>query len=473
MLSLLAMSVLGAPLDFQPPREFRAAWVATVDNIDWPSKPGLSEDTQRSEMIKILDTLEDLNMNAVIFQIRPSADSFYRSKIEPWSYYLSGTSGKGPSYDPLQFVVKEAHARGIEVHVWFNPYRAKHPVQKADMAANHISKTHPEAVYSYGGYLWMDPGSRTIQNRSYDVFMDVLSRYDIDGMHIDDYFYPYPVRESGKVVPFPDDATYQAYQKRGGTLGKSDWRRKNVDDFIERVYKGIKAKKPWVKFGISPFGIARPGIPKGITAGVDQYEDLSADALKWWQNGWCDYYAPQLYWPIEQTAQSFPVLLKFWEDNNKQQCHLWPGLYTGRVGEAWEVDQVVRQLGLISKSTATGAIHFSMKSFTNNYKNINAALKSGAYKEHALVPASPWNDQMRPSAPSFTIKQTGILFGEHATDDRYYGIAVRTGGTWKVADVFAAEKAVRAIPTGVKSSDIAVFAVDRSGNCSSLKPIAP
>ncbi|MCC7101810.1 MAG: family 10 glycosylhydrolase [Fimbriimonadaceae bacterium] len=468
MLSTILATTLMAQATPPPvEREFRAAWVATVDNIDWPTKPGLSSDQQKLEMVRILERAQKLNMNAIIFQIRPSADALYRSKLEPWSHYLSGQAGKGPDYDPLAFAIKEAHQRGLELHVWFNPYRAFHPAQKSSIPADHIANTHKDIVYSYGGYRWMDPGAKLVQDRSFEVFMDVVDRYDVDGIHIDDYFYPYPVRESGKVVPFPDSKTYAAYKQAGGVLSLSNWRRKNVDDFIERVYKGLKQRKAWVKFGISPFGIYRPGIPQGITAGVDQYEDLSADALKWWQEGWLDYFTPQLYWPIEQTAQSFPVLLEYWKSTNAKKRHLWPGLFTSRLGDNapnWDAKQVVRQLQLTDEPAVNGAVHFSMKALMNDWKGIDQALLDGPYKDRKLVPASPWLGNKVPPTPSAKKEGNIIILEKPGTADaRFFAIQQEVRGSWRLV------KVVEAVGQSVVLKDsgaVAISLIDRVGNAS-------
>jgi uncharacterized lipoprotein YddW (UPF0748 family) len=386
-------------------REFRAAWVATVDNIDYPSKPGLPVEKMKSEMIAILDKCSELNMNAIIFQVRPHADALYKSTYEPWSYYLTGTQGKAPSggFDPLEFTVKEAHRRGIEVHAWFNPYRALHPAQKGPASADSIVTTNPELAPSYGGYKWMVPTAKAVQDRSYKVFMEVATKYNVDGIHIDDYFYPYPVSENGKKVEFPDDNFYKEYLQSGGRLAVGDWRRKGVDDFILRVHEGLKKDASYVKFGISPFGIYRPGYPSTIKAGIDQYDELYADALKWYEEGWCDYYSPQLYWPIAQTAQSFPVLLDWWSSVNKKNIHLWPGQYTSRTdpkGGNWKASEVTDQIDLVRKNKgATGTIHFSMKALQKNWNGIADALKS-EYKQPALVPESPWMKSPNPGTPS-------------------------------------------------------------------------
>ncbi len=382
------------------PREFRAVWVATVANIDWPSKPGLSNDDLRIEMVRILDRAQKLHLNAIVFQVRPSADAMYPSKLEPWSWFLTGTQGKGleRNFDPLQFTIEESHRRGIELHVWLNPYRVLHPMQHGPVCDTHLSVTHPEVVKKYGPYLWMDPSEKEVQDHSFDVFMDLVDRYDIDGIHVDDYFYPYSVKDANnKKVPFPDDPSWQKYLASGGRLDRDNWRRQSVDLFIERVYKGVKRRKRWVKFGISPFGIYRPGIPQGIKAGVDQYAELYADALKWYRDGLCDYLAPQLYWPIAQKPQSYPILLKYWQEQNKLGRHLWVGNFTSRLNPKdgnWKPKEVLDQIELSRKGQSDpGNIHFSMEAFSQNWNGINEALENGPYKLPALVPASPWLDE--------------------------------------------------------------------------------
>jgi len=389
-----------------PSAEFRAVWVATVDNIDWPSKRGIPTDQAKAELVRIFDKCQELNLNAVIFQVRPSTDALYDSKIEPWSEFLTGQQGLAPSpyWDPLAFAVEEAHKRGMELHCWFNPYRSVHPAQKGPVAPNHISKTNPSVVKQYGTYLWMDPSEPAVQRRSMEVMLDVVRRYDIDGVHIDDYFYPYKVKgPDGNLLDFPDGASYNRYLRAGGKLKRDDWRRRSVDDFIERLYGEIKKTKKWVKFGISPFGIYRPGVPEGIKAGVDQYADLYADALKWYQQGWCDYFTPQLYWPIKQTPQSYPVLLKWWAENNPAKRHFWPGNFTGRTNPSdgnWPAQEVVDQINLTRRHAgSTGNVHFSMKAFMRDFNGIATTLKKGPYSKPALIPPSPWLGNRKPSEP--------------------------------------------------------------------------
>lgn len=401
------------------PREFRAAWVATVSNIDWPSKAGLSTEEQQAEAIAIFDTLESLNMNAVIFQARPQADALYASELEPWSYFLTGAQGKAPDpwYDPLLFWIQEAHRRGMELHVWFNPYRAQHTGfrgERADAAPRSVNDTRPDITYRLAnGMYWMDPAARDTQDHSINVVMDVVRRYDIDGVHFDDYFYPYASYNNNQ--DFPDDATWNAYVESGGTQSRGDWRRQAVDDFIERLYDEIKSERPRVKFGISPFGIWRPGHPPGIE-GMDQYEGLYADAKKWLNEGWVDYYTPQLYWPTRLVPQSFPVLLRWWQDQNTHDRHLWPGLATFHVRAKPTNARIHRSANelageiMISRAIAPegpGQAHFSMKSLMNGSDNLAEALRDGPYARKALIPASPWLDSAPPVAPRVAHARSG------------------------------------------------------------------
>ena len=268
-----------------PVGEFRAAWVATVTNMDWPSKPGLSAAIQKREAIELLDRAVALKLNAVIFQVRPHCDAFYRSQLEPWSCYLSGVQGRSPGYDPLQFWITEAHKRGLELHAWFNPFRLRHPAMKGDYSEKSIFKRRPHWGYQLKkGYAWLDPGRKEVRDFSTEVIMDVVNRYDIDGVHLDDYFYPYPeFTQNG----FPDSKTYSLYRRNGGTLPQADWRRENINTFVRNLYFNIKKSGKNIRFGISPFGIWRPNHPRGIK-GLDAYEAIYADSKKWLQEGWVD-----------------------------------------------------------------------------------------------------------------------------------------------------------------------------------------
>jgi uncharacterized lipoprotein YddW (UPF0748 family) len=387
-------------------REFRGVWVATVANIDWPSRPGLSTEAQQNELLAILDRTRELRMNAVVFQVRPACDALYNTALEPWSEYLTGTQGKAPDpfYDPLEFVITEAHRRGLELHAWFNPYRALHPTAKSAPSATHVSKIKPGLTRTYGKHLWLDPAEPGTQEHSRAVIRDVVKRYDVDGIHLDDYFYPYKEKDAaGHEIAFPDDIPWEKYRASGGTLSRDDWRREAVDTFICDVYADIKAEKKHVKFGISPFGIWRPGNPPQIK-GFDAYAELYADALKWWQNGWVDYFTPQLYWKIAQTAQSYPVLLDWWAEHNAKNRHLWPGNYTSRVGgsgeSAWPADEIAAQIEATRARTgATGNIHFSMKALLGSRAGLADLLSKGVYSQPALVPATPWLDDKAPEPP--------------------------------------------------------------------------
>ena len=300
-MSSLANGQALAPTQEKPgplPREFRAAWIATAYNIDWPSKKGLPAAQQQAELRRMLDSIASLRMNAVIFQVRPMGDAFYESKLEPWSHFLTGRMGRSPGYDPLAFCIKEAHARGLEVHAWFNPFRAlcNNDIQAS---STHITRRNPGITKRYGTQTWCDPGHPTSRSHALKVIADVTRRYDIDGVHLDDYFYPYPKKG---VRPFADGKTPAQ-------------RRAYIDDFVKDLYSTVKKEKPWVRVGISPFGIWRPGVPSSIKAGLDSYEDLAGDSRKWLKNSWVDYLSPQLYWRIDPPDQSFPVLLKWWREH--------------------------------------------------------------------------------------------------------------------------------------------------------------
>jgi uncharacterized lipoprotein YddW (UPF0748 family) len=388
-------------------REFRGVWVATVDNIDWPSKPGLSTRDQQKELLALLDRAAALRLNAVIFQVRPSADALYESKLEPWSFFLTGRQGKAPkpAYDPLAFAIKEAHARGLELHAWFNPYRARHPAEKSPAAASHISRARPDLVRRYGQFLWMDPGDPAVRQQTVRVVLDVVRRYDVDGVHIDDYFYPYP--EGG--ADFPDETTFRRYGAQGGTLSKADWRRQNVDDLVRDLYDAIKRAKPWVKFGISPFGIWRPGYPSSVR-GLDAYERLYADARKWMNEGWGDYFTPQLYWRTDAPEQRYLDLLGWWIGENRMGRHMWPGNFTSRATEAarnlWDPSEVVAQIRITRlEPGASGNIHFSMKAFGLSTA-LATSLTRDVYTASALVPPSPWLADSAPPKPNVTAKRT-------------------------------------------------------------------
>jgi uncharacterized lipoprotein YddW (UPF0748 family) len=460
------------------PREFRGVWVATVANIDWPSQPGLPVAQQRAEIIAILDRARALKLNAVILQVRPSADALYPSALEPWSEYLTGTQGRAPSplYDPLHEWITEAHRRGLELHAWFNPYRARHQFAKSPFASDHLTVTHPEAVKHYGDLWWMDPGEAIASERMLAVVEDVVRRYDVDGVHIDDYFYPYPIPvphappappgTPAPMVDFPDQPSWQRYRAGGGKLDRADWRRENVNRLVEQLHDRIHALKPWVKFGVSPFGLGRPDRrPAGIE-GFSQYDKLYADVESWLQHGWLDYLTPQLYWRAGQKGQDFATLLDYWARQNTQQRHLWPGLYTGSIGAApkgWAPEEILEQIGRIrAEPRATGHIHFSMAALLQDNGGIATKLAAGPYADDALVPATPWLDATPPAAPQLKREKSGRIDilpsgGKSAAS---YAVWRQKDGNWK----FSVQPAGATVLEAAAEENVVVSAVDRLGN---------
>lgn len=475
--TVLAQSAVASTSAPPPmPREFRAVWVATVANIDWPSKPGLPVAQQQSELLTILDRSAELRLNAVIFQVRPAADALYASDIEPWSEYLTGTQGRAPNpaWDPLAFAVREAHARGLELHAWFNPYRAQNESAKSPLSATHIGRTNPDLVKRYGGFLWMDPGEAAVRRRTLRVVLDVVKRYDIDGVHIDDYFYPYPIAQSrGRgELPFPDNTSWQKYVAGRGTLSRDDWRRDNVNTLVRELAEGIRAEKPWVKFGISPFGIWRPGSPASVR-GLDAYVQLYADARKWLNEGWGDYFSPQLYWPTYKEGQKYGVLMEWWSKENQLRRHLWPGNFTSRAGArgagAFSVSELLEQIHQTRVHPgATGNVHFSMRSFIANQAGMNDSLLAGPYRSPALVPESPWMSAPPPPTPRIDLgrDRNGARTAELGTVSGarpwLWAIRVRTAAGWMM-DVRPGATTVWTNPSREDPLEIVISAVNRIG----------
>lgn len=407
-------------------------------NIDWPTEAGLDAETQKAQLRTMLDEAASLGLNAILFQVRPMADALYRSELEPWSSYLTGTQGQDPGYDPLEFAIDEAHRRGMELHAWFNPFRAGHPTSVGDYDPLHVSLSQPEWVVSYGNLLWLDPGIPEAQAHSLEVMLDVVRRYDVDGIHLDDYFYPYPTNDSvGQPMPFPDDPSWA---KSGFPGDRSDWRRDNVNRFVQTLYDSVKAERSEVKVGISPFGIWRPGHPEGIV-GFDQYEGLYADARLWLQKGWVDYFTPQLYWALESAGQPYGPLLAWWADQNNLGRHLWPGNYASRIileGSAyWEPDELVRQVQHTRGfSRSTGNVHFSMKALMPGI-GANTLLRDSVYGEPALPPATEWLGGATPAVPL-------ALWVDHELqlDPRESGLPL----VWHIREWDGADWRIRLVP---------------------------
>ena len=392
----------------RPAREFRGAWIATVANLDWPSKPGLPVADQKAELLAMIEKAAQLNLNVLIFQVRPACDALYKSDLEPWSEFLSGEMGKAPApfYDPLAFAVEEAHRRGLELHAWFNPFRVRSSVFKGGMATNYILRAHPQFVRTYGTQLWMDPGLKAVQEYSTRVILDVVKRYDIDGVHLDDYFYPYPEKNgAGDALDFPDAASWRAYVTGGGKLNRADWRRRNVDDFVQQLYGRIKAERRSVKFGISPFGIWQLGFPEQVKRGLSAYDYLYADARRWLASGWVDYFVPQLYWSID-GEQSYPALLAWWASQNPKRRLLCGGNDATKAGNAWSRTEILKQVRLTQKqSGAVGNVFWNMSSLMRNNGGLADALAKGAYVQPALIPPVPWLNSSSPAKPKLELSR--------------------------------------------------------------------
>lgn len=441
----------------EPKREFRAAWIATVHNIDWPSTYTLTPQQQRAELVELLDLAAATGLNAVILQVRTECDALYQSSIEPWSFFLTGSMGRPPSdgYDPLAFAIQESHRRGIELHAWFNPFRSS-ATERSNKSSKHITRTHPSLMLRSGTQKWGDPGSDYVRKRAISVMLDVTKRYDVDGVHIDDYFYPYPKTVNGKTYDqFDDSKAYNAYRSRGGKLALRDWRRSNINSFVENLYSSVKSTKPWVKVGISPFGIWRPGYPSSVKAGLDAYDHISADSRLWFQKGWLDYFSPQLYWRIDPPDQSFTALNKWWAEQNSMKRNLWPGIASSRIMSSEDrgrpASETTRQIDVTRKyrpPAGPGHIHWSIKALKEDRGGIRAKLRS-TYAENAIPPASPWLGSAAPdpvyAAP---IEENGglkLLF-KPATNARWRIIQVKSGRNWTT---------LRAIPAGQESFQLA------------------
>ncbi len=392
LLLIFAVSNISSQTSAPPKREFRGAWIATVTNLDWPSQRGLPAYQQKNELVTLLDKLKNAGINAVIFQIRPECDAFYQSTLEPWSYWLTGKQGQPPSpyYDPLQFAIEETHKRGMELHAWFNPYRAVRSVGSYQLDPNHVSVKHPDWILTFGTLKILDPGLPQVRDYVTSVIMDVVRRYDVDGVHFDDYFYPYPPNQ----ITNEDDSTFAHYNR--GFTDRGDWRRDNINLLIKQVHDSTNAIKPWVKFGISPFGIWKNGIPPGII-GLDAYNVLYADALAWLNAKTIDYIAPQLYWP-NGGNQDYGKLMPWWAEQLNGR-HLYVGQAAYRIPN-WgpgEIEQQIRQNRANAK--VGGSIFFRALNITGNDGNFADSLKLVYYRYPSLLPQMAWKDSIAPNPP--------------------------------------------------------------------------
>jgi len=426
----------------QPKYEFRAAWIATVDNIDWPSKGNFNTDSQKREFIRILDMHKRNGMNAVVVQIRPAADAFYPSQYEPWSEWLTGKQGRPPSpyYDPLEFMIAETHKRGMEFHAWCNPYRAVFKIGVSTIAPTHITRVHPEWFLTYGDTKYFDPGNKDVQQFVTNVIRDIVKRYDVDAIHFDDYFYPY--RIAGK--EFPD---YASYAKYGNGMNKEDWRRSNTDSIIVMLGTAIKQEKKYCRFGISPFGIwrniAKDSLGSNTKAGQTNYDDLYADILLWLKNGWIDYVAPQIYFEFGHKAAPYQALLDWWNDHTYgRHCYVGLAMYRANSNPEWKDKSILpRQIdSLREKKNVQGMIFFSSKSFEKNPNGWNDSLQNHYFKSPALIAPMDWIDTVKLHTPIINTKynkKDSVLTAslqKGMPDDNIKGFAIYRASSEKFDD---------------------------------------
>lgn len=438
LFSLLLISFSLQAKNAAPKRELRAVWIATVGNIDWPSRQGLSAQQQQQEFVNQLNFLQRSGFNAVIVQVRPAADAFYPSPYEPWSKYLSGKQGQPPfpKYDPLEFMINETHKRNMEFHAWFNPYRALVSSNSNPNPPGHATRTHPEWIISYGGKSYFDPGNPDVREYILKVILDAVKRYDIEAVHIDDYFYPYPV--AGKA--FPDQ---QSYAKYNNGLSREDWRRENVNIFISQLNTNIKKEKPWVKFGVSPFGIWRNNNvdPEGsATRGSSCYDDLYSDIRLWIQRKWVDYVAPQLYWEHGHRVAPYDVLLPWWKQNSGQrQLYIGLGLYRMQNASSYpwnSPNEILKQIRAARNINTNGFVFYSASSFNKIKPGLVDSLQQNYFGTIAIPPAMTWIDNIAPAAPVLKISNAsnGIMLqweGSNASKEPLKYLVYRFGANEK------------------------------------------
>ncbi len=397
-----------------PKREFRAVWIATVDNIDWPSSKRMEPDKQREEFSALLDFHKKVGMNAVFVQVRAAGDAFYAKSAEPWSEWLTGKQGQVPSplWDPLDFMIGESHKRGLEFHAWLNMNRLVHK-SSTSVSSQNISRTHPEWILSYDGYKLFDFGIPEVRQFITDMTVNVAKNYDVDGIHFDDYFYPYAV--AGEVIQ--DDATYRKYGQ--SFASKADWRRNNIDLLVKQIHDALTIVNPRLKFGISPFGVWRnKGTdPEGSKTygALASYDDLFADSRKWIHEGWIDYIAPQVYFSSGFNKVPYKNMVDWWAENSFGR-HFYVGVGAYRVGYKdkdthWaNPKEIPNQIRYLREDEADGAIFFSSRSLRNNSLGFVDSLRKDLYRYPALVPTMPWKDKIAPLSPK-SLKATLLTNG--------------------------------------------------------------
>ena len=423
---------------YYPKTEMRAVWVATVNNIDWPSNPNLSVDDQKKEMCDLLDKFIEYNLNTVIFQIRPAADALYSSSIEPWSQWLTGQQGRAPEplYDPFEFAISECRKRGLDIHAWLNPYRAV--TDTANITSeNHITRTHPDWFLTYGKTVYFDPGLPQTRDYVARVVSDIVRRYDLDAIHMDDYFYPYRIAN----VSFPDDSSFHKYSNGFTAEQRDDWRRENVNLIIRQISDSIKAIRPWVEFGISPFGVWRnsdkDSSGSATRAGQTNYDDLFADILLWQKKGWIDYVVPQIYWHIGFKIADYRVLSDWW-GRNAYGCNLFIGQAPYRINpkataKEWRSSkQILKQVELNrSIPVIGGSMFFSGKVFWKNPLHLEEKLTRRLYRYPALPPSNKRIAQINPGMP---------YEAEQALSNRSINLSWKAGDNTKKFIIYKLQK---------------------------------
>ncbi|MEZ4827311.1 MAG: family 10 glycosylhydrolase [Bacteroidia bacterium] len=393
-----------SPSDTHPKHEFRAVWVASFHNIDWPSARGLSSEDQQAEFLSLLKSQQQNGMNALVVQVRPCGDAFYPSSLAPWSEWITGTQGRAPEpyYDPLAFMLDETHKANMEFHAWLNPFRAVSHQRFSSVDSSNLVNKKPEWFFQYGQKTFFNPGIPAVRDYLTGVVMEIVKNYDIDGIHFDDYFYPY--KEDGMEIP--DQQTFQVYGSGFSDIG--EWRRNNINLFVEQVSLAIRKEKPFVKFGISPMGIWRnkSSDPRGSDTRVSQtsYDALYADVHKWLELHWIDYAAPQLYWGTEHPSASYAELLPWWAENSYgRHVYIGQAMFKVKNGQSryWDnPSQLILQLKLNkAHPEIKGSIFYSASSFTNNPYPVKETLRNDFYRYPAMIPAMTWKDSIPPLAP--------------------------------------------------------------------------
>lgn len=389
-----------------PQKEFRGVWIATVVNIDWPKNANDNSEKQKKDFIEILDFYQKLNFNAAIVQIRTAGDAFYKTEHAPWSKYLTGKEGEAPKQDfnkPLEWMIAETHKRGMEFHAWLNPYRATFDLDTVALSPEHDFYQHPNWMLKYGKKYYYNPGLPEVQQKLTKVIEEVVTYYNVDAIHFDDYFYPYKIKDE----VFKDSIAFQTYHLQNQNI--EDWRRSNVDSLVKKVHTAIKKTKPWVQFGISPFGVwkNKSTDPRGsdTKAGQTTYEDLYADPLLWVEKGWLDYLVPQVYWSMDYPLASHKVITEWWANTTKN-TNLYIGNGTYKIknnkDKAWnKKTEIPKQLSLArSQKEITGNVFFSAKSLLEKYDNVTKILKKKFYKLPSQNPTGISKTKREVSAPT-------------------------------------------------------------------------